>query len=54
MVIDTQSVRAAVGAPKTTTGLDANKKTPGRKRGLVVDVRGLIIGVRAGDGWRTG
>ncbi|WSQ40157.1 transposase [Streptomyces sp. NBC_01224] len=27
------------------TGLDANKKTPGRKRGLTVDVMGLIIGV---------
>jgi hypothetical protein len=25
--------------------LDANKKTPGRKRGLAVDVLGLIIGV---------
>lgn len=31
--------------PKSTTGLDANKKTPGRKRGLVVDVVGLIVGV---------
>jgi transposase len=45
VVIDTQSVRAAAGVPKTTTGLDANKKTPGRKRGLAVDVLGLIIGV---------
>ena len=45
MVIDTQSVRAAAGVPKTTTGLDANKKTPGRKRGLAVDVLGLITGV---------
>ncbi|MDQ0938604.1 transposase [Streptomyces sp. V1I1] len=34
VVIDTQSVRAAAGVPKATTGLDANKKTPGRKRGL--------------------
>lgn len=31
--------------PKETTGLDANKKTPGRKRGLAVDVLGLVIGV---------
>ncbi|MFB7576676.1 IS5 family transposase [Streptomyces sp. NPDC056165] len=45
VVIDTQSVRAAAGVPKTTTGLDANKKTPGRKRGLAVDVLGTFIGV---------
>jgi transposase len=45
VITDTQSVRAAAGVPKTTTGLDANKRTPGRKRGLAVDVLGLIIGV---------
>lgn len=45
VVIDTQSVRAAAGVPEITTGLDAAKKTPGRKRVLVVDVLGLIIGV---------
>jgi hypothetical protein len=45
VIIDTQSVRVAAGVPKETTGLDANKKTPGRKRGLAVDVLGLIIGV---------
>ncbi|OAH10215.1 transposase DDE domain protein [Streptomyces jeddahensis] len=45
VVIDTQCVRAAAGVPKSTTGLDANKRTPGRKRGLAVDVMGLIIGV---------
>ncbi|MCX4430030.1 transposase [Streptomyces mirabilis] len=45
VIIDTQSVRAAVGVPKTTTGLDANKRTPGRKRVLAVDVLVLIIGV---------
>lgn len=45
MILDTQSVRAAAGVPKTTTGLDANKKVSGRKRGLAVDVLGLIIGV---------
>lgn len=45
MIIDTRSVRVAAGVPKETTGLDANKKTPGRKRGLAVDVLGLIIGV---------
>jgi transposase len=45
VVIDTQSLRAAAGVPKATTGLDAAKRTPGRKRGLAVDVMGLIIGV---------
>ncbi len=45
VIIDTQSVRAAAGVPKTTTGLDVNKKVSGRKRGLAVDVLGLIIGV---------
>jgi len=45
VIIDTQSVRVAAGVPKETTGLDANKKTPGRKRGLAVDVLDLIIGV---------
>lgn len=44
VIIDTQSVRVAAGVPKEMTGLDANKKTPGRKRGLAVDVVGLIIG----------
>ncbi len=45
VVLDTQSLRAAAGVPRTTTGLDAAKRTPGRKRGLAVDVMGLIIGV---------
>lgn len=45
MVLDSQSVRAAAGVPKSTTGLDAAKKTPGRRRGLAVDVIGLIIAV---------
>ena len=44
VIIDTQSVRVAAGVPKETTGLDANKKTPGRKRSLAFDVLGLIIG----------
>lgn len=47
VIIDTQSVRVAAGMPKKTTGLDANKKTPGRKRGLAVDVLG------APSGWRS-
>ncbi|MFE3660913.1 hypothetical protein [Streptomyces sp. NPDC059165] len=45
VVTDTQSVRAATGVPKATTGLDVNKKMSGRKRGLAVDVLGLVIGV---------
>lgn len=45
MVLDSQSVRAAAGVPKSTTGLDAAKKTPGRRRGLAADVIGLIIAV---------
>lgn len=38
VVIDTQSVRAAAGVPKTTTGLGADKRTPGRKRGPGIDL----------------
>lgn len=45
VITDTQSVRAAADVPKATTGLDANKKVSGRKRGLAVDVLGLITGV---------
>ncbi|WP_406088945.1 IS5 family transposase [Streptomyces sp. NBC_01013] len=45
VVIDTQSVHAAVNVPTTTTGKDAAKKVPGRKRGLAVDVLGLVIAV---------
>ncbi|WP_241681629.1 transposase, partial [Streptomyces sp. CB01881] len=45
VIIDTRSVRAAAGVPKTTTGPDANKKVSGRKRGLAVDVMGLIIDI---------
>jgi transposase len=45
VVLDSQSVRAAAGVPKSTTGLDVAKKTPGRRRGLAVDVIGLIIAV---------
>lgn len=45
VVIDTQSVHAAVDVPATATGKDAAKKVPGRKRGLAVDVLGLVIAV---------
>ncbi|MFE9454069.1 IS5 family transposase [Streptomyces sp. NPDC006739] len=45
VVLDTQSVRAAVNVLAATTGRDAAKKVPGRKRGLAVDVLGLVVAV---------
>ncbi|WP_212996106.1 IS5 family transposase [Winogradskya consettensis] len=45
IVLDTQSIRAANHVPAGTTGKDAGKKVPGRKRGLAVDTLGLIIAV---------
>jgi transposase len=45
VVLDTQSVRVAAGVPASTTGKDAAKRVPGRKRGLAVDVLGLVIAV---------
>lgn len=45
MVLDTQSVRVANNVPAATTGKDAAKKVPGRKRGLAVDALGLVIAV---------
>jgi transposase len=45
VVLDTQSVHAAASVPADTTGRDAGKKVPGRKRGLAVDVLGLVIAV---------
>ncbi|MFF3138740.1 IS5 family transposase [Streptomyces mirabilis] len=45
VVRDTQSLHAAAGVPADTTGRDAAKKVPGRKRGLAVDVLGLVIAV---------
>jgi transposase len=45
VVLDTRSVRAAAGVPAESTGRDAAKKVPGRKRGLAVDVLGLVIAV---------
>ncbi|WP_281283998.1 IS5 family transposase [Nonomuraea deserti] len=44
-VLDTQRVHAAAGVPADTTGKDAGKKVPGRKRGLAVDVLGPVIAV---------
>jgi transposase len=45
VVLDSQTVRAANNVPAATTGLDAGKKSPGRKRGIATDVIGLIIAV---------
>ncbi|BEL05508.1 IS5-like element ISSco3 family transposase [Actinoplanes sichuanensis] len=45
VVLDTQSIRCANHVPAATTGKDAGKKVPGRKRGLAVDTLGLIIAV---------
>lgn len=44
VVLDIQSVHAAAGVPAEWTGRDA-AKVPGRKRGLAVDVLGLVIAV---------
>jgi transposase len=45
VVLDSQSVHAAVNVPASTTGRDAAKRVPGRKRGIAIDVIGLIIAV---------
>ncbi|MFD8963421.1 IS5 family transposase [Streptomyces sp. NPDC059568] len=45
VVLDTQSVHAAVGVPAATTGYDPAERVTGRKRGLAVDVLGLVIAV---------
>ena len=45
VVLDTQSVHAAASVPADTTGRDAGKKVPGRKRCLAVDVLGLVVAV---------
>ncbi|MFD8821919.1 IS5 family transposase [Streptomyces sp. NPDC059605] len=45
VVLDTQSFHAAAGVPAATTGHDPAKRVPGRKRGLAVDVLGLVIAV---------
>ena len=45
VALDSQSVHAAVNVPAATTGKDAGKRVPGRKKGIAVDVIGLIIAV---------
>jgi putative transposase len=41
-VVDTQTVRTASGGEK---GYDAGKRTPGRKRHIIVDTMGLLLAV---------
>ncbi|WP_323138336.1 IS5 family transposase [Streptomyces sp. NBC_01571] len=43
VVIDSQSVKVAATVPRSTSGYDAGKKTPGRKRHIVVDLKGLPV-----------
>ncbi len=43
--MDTQSIRAANRVLAATTGKDAGKRVPGRKRGMAADALGLIIAV---------
>jgi transposase len=45
IMMDSQTVRSSVNAPKETTGLDPGKRSPGRKRGIATDVLGLLIAV---------
>lgn len=45
MVLDTHSVHVAAGVPASTNRHDPAKRVPGRKRGLAVDVLGLVIAV---------
>ena len=45
VAVDTQSIRAAHHVPAASTGKDAGKKVPGRKRGLAVDALGGGISV---------
>lgn len=44
-MLDAQSAHAAAGVPSSTAGRDPAKWVPGRKRGLVVDVLGLVIAI---------
>ncbi len=44
VVLDTQRVHAAAGCPRSRRGV-TRQKIPGRKRGLAVDVLGLVIAV---------
>jgi transposase len=45
VILGTRSVHAAAGVPASTTGNDAGKRVHGRKRGLAVEVLGLVAAV---------
>ncbi|MEU7169846.1 IS5 family transposase [Streptomyces morookaense] len=42
-IVDSQSVRAAAGIPRSTSGWDGGKRVTGRKRHLAVDCLGLVL-----------
>ena len=44
-VIDSQTVRAAVTVPTTSSGYNGGKKLKGRKRHVAVDTGGLLLAV---------
>ncbi|MFD8440392.1 IS5 family transposase [Streptomyces microflavus] len=45
-VIDSQSIKTSTNVPATGQGIDAGKKIVGRKRSIVIDTVGLLLGVR--------
>ena len=44
-IMDSQSVKTSINVPITTQGIDAGKRTVGRKRGIITDTLGLLLAV---------
>ncbi|MFE9469449.1 IS5 family transposase [Streptomyces virginiae] len=44
-VIDSQSIKTSTNVPACEQGIDAGKKIVGRKRSIVIDTVGLLLGV---------
>ncbi|WP_405634297.1 IS5 family transposase [Streptomyces sp. NBC_00056] len=44
-VIDSQSIKTSTNVPARRQGIDAGKKIVGRKRSIVIDTVGLLLGV---------
>lgn len=44
-VIDSQSIKTSANVPAACQGIDAGKKIVGRKRSIVIDTVGLLLGV---------
>ncbi|MFD9225644.1 IS5 family transposase [Streptomyces sp. NPDC060064] len=44
-VIDSQSIKTSTNVPAAGQGIDARKKIVGRKRSIVIDTVGLLLGV---------